>query len=82
MKLCSTLFNLKEENIMQATIYKTKSQVREETSDALQQFLARGGQVEVVKARKAPKQKMSGKTTKSGSTGTSGFAMGFPTKSL
>jgi hypothetical protein len=82
MKLCSTLFNLKEENIMQATIYKTKSQVRQETSDALQQFLARGGQVEVVKARKAPKQKMSGKTTKSGSTGTSGFAMGFPTKSL
>lgn len=69
---------------MQATIYKTKtkSQLRQETSDALQQFLARGGQVEVVKARKAPKQKMSGKASKSGSTGTSGFAVGFPSKSL
>lgn len=67
---------------MQATIYKTKSQLRQETSDAMQQFLARGGQVEVVKARKAPKQKMSGKTSKSGSTGTSGFAVGFPSKSL
>lgn len=67
---------------MQATIYKTKSQLREETSDAMQQFLARGGRVEVVKSRKAPKQKMSGKTTKSGSVGTSGFAMGFPSKSL
>ena len=46
-------------------VYKTKSQLREETSDALQQFLARGGQVQVVKPRKAPKQKMNGKTSRS-----------------
>jgi hypothetical protein len=46
-------------------VYKSKSQLREETSDAVQQFLARGGQVQVVKARKAPKQKMSGKTSRS-----------------
>jgi hypothetical protein len=46
-------------------VYKTKSQLREETSEALQQFLARGGQVQVVKARKAPKQKMNGKTSRS-----------------
>lgn len=46
-------------------VYKTKSQLREETSEALQQFLARGGVVQVVKARKAPKQKMNGKTSRS-----------------
>jgi hypothetical protein len=46
-------------------VYKSKSQLREETSEALQQFLARGGQVQVVKARKAPKQKMNGKTSRS-----------------
>ena len=62
---------------MIATIYKSKSQVRQETSDALQQFLARGGQVEVVKSRKAPKQTMSGKTTRNSSGSTGGFAMGY-----
>ena len=62
---------------MIATIYKSKSQVRQETSDALQQFLARGGQVEIVKPRKAPKAKMSGKTTRNSSGSTSGFAMGY-----
>ena len=67
---------------MIATIYKTKSQLRAETSDSVQQFLARGGQIEIVKSRKAPKSVMSGKTTKSSSTGTSGFAVGFPSKSL
>ena len=63
-------------------IYKSKSQLRVETSDALQQFLAAGGQVQVVKARKAPKQSMRSKSTRSGSTGTSGFAVGYPSKSL
>ena len=58
-------------------IYKSKSQVREETSEALQQFLARGGQIEVVKSRKAPKSKMSGKTTRNSSGSTNGFAMGY-----
>lgn len=67
---------------MIATIYKSKSQLRQETADSIQQFLARGGQIEVVKSRKAPKPKMSGKTTRSGSTGTSGFATGYPSKSL
>lgn len=63
-------------------IYKNKSQLREETSDALQQFLARGGVIEVVKARKAPKQRMSGKTTRAPSKGTSGFATGYRSSSL
>jgi hypothetical protein len=71
------LFNLKEEYIMQATIYKTKSQVRTETSEALQEFLARGGTIEQVKPRKAPKSTMSGKTTRNSSGSTNGFAMGY-----
>lgn len=49
-------------------VYKSKSTIRESAEAALQEFLARGGQIEVVKARKAPKQKMSGKTSRSVST--------------
>lgn len=60
-------------------VYKTKSQLRTETSEALQEFLARGGKVEVVKPRKAPKQKMSGKTTRSMSKNSS---LGFRTSSF
>ena len=47
------------------TIFKSKSQLREETNDALQAYLAAGGKIEVIKARKAPKPKMSGKSTRS-----------------
>lgn len=60
-------------------VYKSKSQLREETSEALQQFLARGGQVQVVKARKAPKQKMNGKTSRSVSPNNS---LGYRTSNL
>lgn len=63
-------------------IYKSKSQVRNETADAIQEFLARGGQIEVVKSRKAPKQKMSGKSTRQPSKGTSGFAVGYVRSSI
>jgi hypothetical protein len=63
-------------------VYKSKSQLREETSEALQQFLARGGQVQVVKARKAPTQKMLGKQSRNASTGSGGFAVGYPSRSL
>lgn len=63
-------------------IYKSKSQVRTETADALEQFLARGGQIEVVKARKAPKAKMSAKSSRGFQSGTSGFATGFPKRSI
>jgi hypothetical protein len=45
-------------------VYKSKSQLAQETSEAVQAFLARGGQIEVVKARKAPKQKMNGKSSR------------------
>jgi hypothetical protein len=58
-------------------IYKSKSQVRQETADAVEAFLRAGGSIEVVKARKAPKQKMRSKGSKSSSGSTSGFAMGY-----
>jgi hypothetical protein len=61
--------------------YKSKSELRAETEKQLKAFLRKGGSIEVVKARKAPKQRMSGKTTRNASTGTSGFATGFPRKS-
>jgi len=63
-------------------IYKSKSQVRTETSEQIEKFLKSGGVIQVVKARKAPKQRMSGKTTRQASTGTSGFATGFPRKTF
>ena len=62
-------------------VFKTKSQLRAETEKQVKLFLKKGGSIEVVKARKAPKQRMSGKVTRSASTGTSGFATGFPRKS-
>lgn len=58
-------------------IYKSKSQVREETADAVQAFLAAGGKIEIVKPRKAPKQKMKGKTSRGFAGGSSGFATGY-----
>jgi hypothetical protein len=61
--------------------FKSKSELRAETEKQLKLFLRKGGSIEVVKARKAPKQRMSGKTTRNASTGTSGFATGFPRKS-
>ncbi len=66
-------------------VYKTKSQLRTETSEALQQFLASGGSIQVIpakKRRKRTEQKMSGKTTRQTSTGTSGFATGYKTSSF
>lgn len=62
------------------TLVKSKSELRAETEKQLKAFLKRGGVIEVVKARKAPKQKMSAKTTRNASTGTSGFATGYPRK--
>ena len=63
------------------TIFKSKSEIRAETEKQLKLFLKKGGNIEVIKPRKAPTQRMSGKVTRSGSTGTSGFAAGFPRKS-
>lgn len=63
-------------------IYKSKSQIRKETEAAVKKFLRTGGSIEVVKARKAPKQKMTVKNSRGFVSGTSGFATGFPKQSL
>ena len=42
--------------------------------------LGTGGVVELVKARKAPKQKMVCRNSRGFTSGTSGFATGYPTK--
>ena len=63
-------------------IYKSKSQLRTETADAVEKFLASGGSIQVVKARKAPKAKMKTKNSRGFNGGTSGFARGFPSRSL
>ena len=60
---------------------KTKSQLRAETEVALKQFLRSGGTIEVSSRKaRAPRIAMSGKTTRVSSTGTSGFAAGYPRK--
>jgi hypothetical protein len=64
------------------TVFKSKSQVRQETADAVEQFLRSGGSIQVVKAKKAPKQKMRSKGTKNSSGSTSGFAMGYSRSSF
>lgn len=63
-------------------IYKSKSVLRQETADAVEAFLRAGGTIEVVKSRKAPKSKMKAKNSKGFQNGTSGFAMGFPRRSI
>jgi hypothetical protein len=69
---------MKKEMIM----YKSKAEVRIETENAIKKFLKQGGSIEVVKSRKGPKMLMRAKVTKQASTGTSGFAVGFPRKSF
>jgi hypothetical protein len=58
-------------------IFKSKSQVREETKDAVEAFLRAGGSIQVVKARKAPKTKMKAKTSRGFAGGSSGFSSGY-----
>jgi hypothetical protein len=63
-------------------IYKSKSVLREETKDAVEAFLRAGGSIEVVKSRKAPKSKMKAKNSRGSNAGTSGFAVGYPRRSI
>lgn len=70
-----------------ATIYNkpvmSKAEARTEGEKAMQAFLNKGGIIQVNdKKRKAPKSKMSGKSSRGFMGGTSGFAVGFPSKSL
>lgn len=59
-------------------MFKTKSQIRQETESQVKAFLRTGGSIEIVKSKKAPKQRMSGKTSRGFVKGSSGFANGFP----
>jgi len=72
---------LMEINMTKNTLYKDKSQLRAETADSVAKFLKAGGTIQVVKARKAPKQKMKAIGTRQASTGTGGFATGYPKRS-
>ena len=63
-------------------IFKSKSQVREETANAVEAFLRAGGSIQVVKARKAPKSKMRAKSSKGFAGGSSGFAAGYSRSSF
>lgn len=63
-------------------VYKSKSQVREETKDAVEAFLRAGGSITVVKPRKAPKSKMRAKSSKGFAGGSSGFATGYSRSSF
>ena len=77
----NSLMMIDKGNVMK-TVYKTKSQLRAETADSVEAFLRAGGTIEVVKARKAPKQRMKAKSTRSPAKSTSGFAIGYPSRSI
>lgn len=63
-------------------IMKSKNEMRAEMELALKKFLKSGGVIEQVKARKAPKQKMTTKSSRGFQSGTSGFASGFPRRTI
>jgi hypothetical protein len=70
-----------------ATIYNkpvmTKAEARAEGEKAMQLFLKKGGVVHVDdKTRKAPRTKMSGKSSRGFTGGTGGFATGYPRKTF
>jgi hypothetical protein len=76
-----------QQSIIRATIYnvpvKTKAELRAESDAQLQAFLKKGGVVQVnEKTRKAPKTKMSGKSSRGFMGGTGGFATGYPRKTF
>jgi hypothetical protein len=71
-----------EKEIVMNVVYKSKSELRAETDKALKEFLKRGGTIEVVKARKAPKSKIKAKNSKGFAGGSSGFAIGYPARSF
>jgi len=70
-----------------ASIYNkpvmTKSEARAEGEKAMKAFLKKGGVIQVnEKTRKAPKTKMSGKSSRGFMGGTGGFATGYPRKTF
>ena len=73
---------MNDEVKMMNEIYKSKSQLRDETAEAVEKFLRAGGTIEVVKARKAPKTKMKAKSSKGFRAGSSGFSTGYSRSSI
>ena len=70
-----------------ATIYNkpvmSKAEARAEGEKAMQVFLSKGGIVQVNdRKRKAPRTKMSGKSSRGFMGGTGGFATGYPRKTF
>lgn len=79
----------KKQAIRISTIYNrsvvSKAEIRAESEDAITAFLRNGGVIEVAKTKKTRRrttQKMSGKTSKGFQSGTSGFATGYPKRSI
>jgi hypothetical protein len=72
-------------NVNKSVIYnrstKTKAELRTEGEIALQDFLRRGGVIQVDSRKsKTPKSKMTAKNSRGFMGGSSGFSNGFPRK--
>ncbi len=69
-----------------ATIYnrsvQSKAEIRAESEKALKAFLKRGGVIQEGKPARTKKSKMSAKSSKGFVSGTSGFANGYPRRSV
>ena len=61
---------------------KTKAELRDESEKALKKFLKKGGDVQVIKAKKIPKSKMTTKSSRGFVAGTGGLSTGFPSKTF
>lgn len=76
-----------EQKMIVATIYNkpvmSKAEARDQGEKAMQAFLRKGGVIQIQeKTRKAPRSKMSGKSSRTYTAGTSGFAAGYPRKTF
>jgi hypothetical protein len=75
-----------EKKLIVATIYNkpvmTKAEARAESDKAMKAFLRKGGTVIVEKAKRVKRTPMSAKTSKGFVSGTSGFATGYPRRSI
>lgn len=78
--------NKVNKQVVKATIYntsvKTKAEIRAESDKALKAFLKKGGVVEVGRPARNRKSSMMGKNSRGFIGGTSGFATGYPRRSI
>jgi hypothetical protein len=75
-----------EKKLIVATIYNkpvmSKAEARAESDKAMQAFLRKGGTVIVEKPQRVKKSTMAAKSSKGFVSGTSGFANGYPRRSV